>query len=634
MMRRVLVAWVLLLASLLAQAANFTTQRFDVDVQIRPDSTLDVTENISVTFSVPQRGLIRRIPFQVSKPDGAVVRRGEFSIVSVEQNAGKGFVQSQIATSFEGDFWNIRIGNPKITLRGAVTYRIRYQAKGYAIPRPAEGKLPPRVEFNWNAIGSQWPTSIGSAKVGISFPPGDPKGVLIRAVTGKKGERLALEGFEGGPYGGRSDLLSIDFAPRKPEAPGSLTIVAKKGLALNEGLSFVIGVPPNSVRVPAMANAITPEQSNLTPLKSPYPEQPMGEIPQSPWGFLIPLSAVPLAYLFYRTRPTPKMGPLVTRFEPPDGLGPGECGLLIDEKFQPRDVVAAMVSLAQKGAANIQVEGQRYETMAIHLIGKEHARGLTSLERELYDNLLPYAPEITPVTLRGAFAAAFARMETHATADMIQRGLLRPGGISCWGAGCVTFPILLMITFFSCLATGYSSLLGAMVAFAVGVWLFRRMSKLTPSGGVVKSQILGLREFIARANEDQLKAMTTREPNQALFEELLPYAVAFGLVKQWAGAFKGLDVHPPVWYAGSDVGDMLWATHLADSFNTFERSYSEAVSYDPPSPRTSSWSSSSDSGSDWSSGSSGFSSSDFGSGSSDSGSSVDSGGGGGGGDSW
>lgn len=629
-MRRTLVAWVLLLASVVVQAANFTTQRFDVDVQIRPDSTLDVTETIALTFTIPQRGLIRKIPFQVSKPDGTIVRRGEFSVVSVEQNVGRGFVQSQIATSFEGDFWNIRIGNPKVTLRGPVTYRIRYQAKGYAIPLPAEGKLPARVEFNWNAIGSQWPTAIGAAKVNISFPPSDPTAVLIRAVTGKHGQRLALEGFEGGPYGGRSDLLSIAFDPRTPDQPGKLTIVAQKGLALGEGLGFVIGVPPTTVRVPAMANAITPEQSNVTPLKSPYPEQPMGEIPQSPWGFLIPLAAIPLAYLFYRTRPRPSLGPLVTRFEPPDGLGPGECGLLIDEKFQPRDVVAAIVSLAQKGAAKIQVEGQNYENMAIHLLGKEKAKDLTPFEVEVYDNLLPYAPEISPLSLRGAFAAAFARLETHLTADMIQGGYLRPGGISCWGAGCVTFPILLGITFFSCLTTGYSSLLGALVAFVVEVWLFRRMSKLTPRGGVAKSQILGLREFIARANEVQLRAMTERQPNQALFEELLPYAVAFGMVKQWAGAFKGLNVHPPVWYAGSDIGDMMWAAHMADGFNTFERSYGEALAYSPPSVS----SSSSDSGSDWGSGSSGFSSSDFGSGSSDSGSSVDSGGGGGGGDSW
>jgi hypothetical protein len=130
-------------------------------------------------------------------------------------------------------------------------------------------------------------------------------------------------------------------------------------------------------------------------------------------------------------------------------------------------------------------------------------------------------------------------------------------------------------------------------------------------------------------------------PDQAMFEELLPYAVAFDAVQQWTQAFAGLDLQPPDWYSGYDgYGgmDYLWTSLLLNDLMSMNQDYGHAVS-EPPIPTSyGSGGGFSDGGSGcgdggFSGGDSSGSSWDSG-GSFDSGGSSDSGGGGGGGDSW
>ena len=38
-----------------------------------------------------------------------------------------------------------------------------------------------------------------------------------------------------------------------------------------------------------------------------------------------------------------------------------------------------------------------------------------------------------------------------------------------------------------------------------------------------------------------------------MFERFLPYAMAFGVEKKWAGAFKDIVREPPTWYVGNSA---------------------------------------------------------------------------------
>jgi uncharacterized membrane protein YgcG len=97
--------------------------------------------------------------------------------------------------------------------------------------------------------------------------------------------------------------------------------------------------------------------------------------------------------------------------------------------------------------------------------------------------------------------------------------------------------------------------------FAIG--LLARRRPLTTKGAELKEHLDGLREFIRVAEADRLQMLQSvsgaervstsdRTAIVKIYEKLLPYAVIFGLEKQWAQEIsKYYDTDPPDWYSGS-----------------------------------------------------------------------------------
>ncbi|GHF19238.1 DUF2207 domain-containing protein [Pseudolysinimonas yzui] len=96
--------------------------------------------------------------------------------------------------------------------------------------------------------------------------------------------------------------------------------------------------------------------------------------------------------------------------------------------------------------------------------------------------------------------------------------------------------------------------------FAAGILTRRR--PLTSKGAELKEHLDGLREFIRVAEADRLQMLQSVSGAERIstsdttaiikiYEKLLPYAVIFGLEKQWAEEIaKYYDTNPPDWYSG------------------------------------------------------------------------------------
>jgi uncharacterized membrane protein YgcG len=88
---------------------------------------------------------------------------------------------------------------------------------------------------------------------------------------------------------------------------------------------------------------------------------------------------------------------------------------------------------------------------------------------------------------------------------------------------------------------------------------------LTKEGALAVEHLEGLREYIRLAEADRLQMLqsvsgaertkTVDQPDIIkIYERLLPYAVIFGLEKEWAGELaKYYDTNPPDWYSGSNM---------------------------------------------------------------------------------
>jgi hypothetical protein len=82
-------------------------------------------------------------------------------------------------------------------------------------------------------------------------------------------------------------------------------------------------------------------------------------------------------------------------------------------------------------------------------------------------------------------------------------------------------------------------LVGVSVAIAGAVLFFASpaMSRRTATGHRLYQHALGFREYLVTAERDRLAFAES----QHLFHEYLPYAMAFGCVKQWTSRFEGLE---------------------------------------------------------------------------------------------
>src|SRR5690606_31484624 len=103
----------------------------------------------------------------------------------------------------------------------------------------------------------------------------------------------------------------------------------------------------------------------------------------------------------------------------------------------------------------------------------------------------------------------------------------------------------------------------------IGVWvligiitMLATHRPLTTAGAELREHLLGLREYIRLAEADRLQMLQSVSGAERvagpggdvikIYERLLPYAVLFGLERQWAAELgKYYDETPPDWYNGS-----------------------------------------------------------------------------------
>lgn len=627
----------LALVTTLSVGASFTTKSFDVTATIQTDRSVLVKERIQVNFFEAKRGIVRNIPFRTT--DGTMGRTVQIEFGKFTLNGS----DIPYRTSEEGGQYVLKIGDPDRTVFGPQVYEIRYRVRRSLKDQPAAGDLPARTEWFWNVIPLGWPTTIENSSVTVSYP--EPKGKKFgaRMLIGPKGSMAGLEQFFGSNPRGRTDLLTVQF-------PNSRTIEfkAKNKLPHGHGMTIVLFVPKGTLVGEDDADIIPMNNdSNETQQDSTGQWRPSvanmlsdAQAPGSPWGMALPaFPAIFAAWWASKRRPA-KQGPLVTRFDPPENIGPSETGVLMDGMFNPRDFVAGLISLAQKGAAVVHRDesGLTFELLVGKFDMPSHLKQpLTDFELKLWEALVPWGPSISPANLRYSFGPQYDALGRGAEAHLKSAGLYDRSRTSMGCLGGLTVVAIFALAFALVPLVGFWSCIGVPLGLILFLSAKSFASPLTDQGAKTKHHLRGLKEFINRANKDELRYMANREPDLALFETLLPYAIAFGLVKNWVGAFEGVQFGQPDWYV-SDMGhDVFMYTIFAHDISEMSRDWGSAAAAPDPSTFTS------DSGSGFSSGSSGFGDSgsggwdsggghDGGGGFDSGGSSGDGGGGGGGGD--
>src|ERR1041384_5341174 len=299
---------ILVLLSLSATALNaqrsYSIERFDAQIHVNRDASIDVTETITAQFNGSYNGLFRTIPIKYRNAQGLNWTLG-VSLQSARDDAGRNL---RTETSREGA--NIKF---KVWIPGAMnatrTMVLRYHAtNGLRF-------FDEHDELYWNVTGDEWEVPIRAATAEITLPAG---------ATGLRA--IAFNGIYGSTS--RDARVTIDGS--------TVSIVMPHALDYHEGVTAVVGWDKGIVTAPSLlARAWGTARSN--------------------WPLLLPIPVFLFAFAsWYRSGRDPRRRPIAVQYEPPNTMTPAEAGTLIDNSADMRDITATLVDLAVRGYLRIE----------------------------------------------------------------------------------------------------------------------------------------------------------------------------------------------------------------------------------------------------------------------------------------
>ncbi|CAN5661170.1 DUF2207 domain-containing protein [soil metagenome] len=491
------------------------------------DGSIRVTERLTVHFEGEWNGVYRTIPVEYLT-NQQLRYRLRLDVVSVTDDAG---TELRHDVANEGPNRKIRIWVP------GANNATRTVVLTYASPN-ALRFFDEHDELYWNVTGDAWDFPIQRTRAEVVLPDG---------VTGVRSASFA------GPAG------SSQPGTAAQQIGNALYFETDQPLGYRDGLTIVVGWNPGVVHRPTAT-------------------QKAGALVAANSILLLPLIAFfAMLGLWRRFGRDPDAGSIYVRYEPPPDMTPAEAGTLIDDRPDLRDITATLVDLAVRGYAEINeqqseqlfglIKTRDYE---IVLLQAERWPALKPHERALLQALSVHAhnDRVLLSELQNEFYKHLPAIRKHLNRTLIDGGHYRrhPNHVrAMW------IVIAIVTTFAVAMAGGalalryhispVASVIASALTFLVMAVFGLLMPRRTALGAQTHAWLRGFQEFLDRVEKDRLQRIDT---TAATFEKYLPYAMAFGVEKNWARAFQDMATTPPSWYHGAQNGPFRTSMFVAD----------------------------------------------------------------------
>jgi hypothetical protein len=507
--------------SLSAQGKSYYIRSFDARIEVNKDASIDVTETITARFVGSWNGLYRTIPIKYRTAQGLNWTLG-LSLKGIEDAATGQRLRTE--TSREGHYLKYKVWIPgasnadrTIVLRYHATNGLRF--------------FDEHDELYWNVTGDEWQVPIQAATAEIALPPGTSG---IRAI--------AFNGVYGSAA--RDASVAVD---------GNVVRVAMPhALEYHEGLTVVVGWDKGVVAEPGIVSRT-------------------GEVLRSNWPLLIPVAVFGLALLTWRRRGRdPRRRPIAVQYEPPKGMTPAEAGTLLDNSADMRDVTATMVDLAVRGQLRIEEQetpkllglfggGTEYSLHRLKPVAAGYSDGMAPHEAKVFTGIFVGHDEVVPLSeLKNEFYKNLPGIRDAIFDALTGNGFYRsrPDKVrQNWIGAAVGVGLVVGVggTYLSKLTslTPVPFVAAGALSAIILILFAQIMPARTEAGARALEHVLGFEEFLRRVESENLKRIIIGHPE--LFDKYLPFAMAFGVEKQFARAFAGIYTEPPRWYVGPGV---------------------------------------------------------------------------------
>ena len=573
---------------------DYVIDKYDINIIVNENNTLDITETITTYFNVPKHGIFRTIPLKntITRLDGTTSTNcTQVTNISVDK---------EYKTLRKNGNYKLQIESPSNTLTGEQTYVIKYT---YNL---GKDHVKDYDELYYNIIVNEWDTVIGNVTFTITMP--------------KEFDSSKL-GFSAGKEGS-TDNSKVKYNVSENKITGSYNDILKAGEALTircellEGYFVGAGLSINIIDYIM---------------------------------FLIPIAFLGIAILLWHKFGRDNQVIETVEFYPPEGFNSLEVGFLYKGKAERKDVVSLLIYLANQGYIKIaeteektlfskskgfkitklkEYDGNNINEQILldELFSKNTSYQNTSIsslfnkndEQETTDNI----NEVTSIDLYNKFHKAMEKILlninseenknklfekkllgknifiilmiiatyclitiptvlTYGVADLLIVALLYPGIgftiilITIYISSRVTDPsistkLLVLacggifggipwsVTVLPALLQDLTYLIGYIIGIVCIIGMIiclKSLKKRTPYGNEILGKLKGFKNFLETTEKEKLEAMVMQDPTY--FYNILPYAYVLGVSNKWIKKFESISLQVPSWYDSPNYFDMV-----------------------------------------------------------------------------
>lgn len=552
--------------------------KYDINVTVEQCGELSIVESIYYDFErVQKHGIFRDIPFTI-KIDGRIIDLGLYDFSVQMDDSYVQWEQSTINSSNAGEVIRLKIGHPSRYISGKHLYRIYYRVKKGVLPAAQNEN---NDAIRWNIIGTGWQVPIHNITSTFKLPPSlSQQSVAISTFTGSYGSKdskatsswknaqalevkvASLRAYEGAtvelayPFGVLDQNGQENIKPTFMDwffANWHWAALAGFLLYFREMFKRYTGfVDRRSVAVQYEApKDLSLLQSGLLLDKFADDEDFSAAI-------------LELAHLGYITikQERKNSDPLLIRTEKvAEGLTMDQNYLLNHTLFSSGKsfiLKGGSESRAKRLMQNFSHINENLYTWSVsdgymaenpkrirkNFLTKSILWLLPVIALVAYSLYIKYGLEVLFVLI---FPIVFGAVGITIMVTQSQRRE-KLFGLFFAGAG--------MMPLFAIMQDGLSfkSILmgpvGVLIVIVMAMMMvYKKIGKFTQKGAYASTKLLGLKEFISRVKEDEIKRRLDMDP--LYLEKILPYAVLFNETEHWLSFYDILDVKNPHWYSGN-----------------------------------------------------------------------------------
>lgn len=523
---------------------------FDSQITINSDTSMEITETIEFVTTIEKHGIFRYVPNQLK--EGWLLRGTPLTVESVTDETGQ---KHQYEKSWESGNVVLKIGDPDRTFTGKKIYIIKYHVNNGL--KEFEGE----PELLWDITGSGWDFPIYQATTTITAPGDITKTACFTGALGSveqdcvvtvEGNTLTARTTRNQVGNGSDFTVALRLDPQTTFNPSIEQVQKSRRIRDN----WQLAAPLIPILILGWrwwrkgrdyifyTESVVPGEENYKPFR------------------LMPIG--------FRRRTQMVL-------QPPTDITPAQASLVMNERVTNRDVIAEIIDLARHKVIEIKPVANSKKNFEFTLL-KPTAK-LPAHQQVLVDKMFGGKTTVKLTSLKGKFTTTLETVKGMVQKSAVEKGWFKrtPNTSRVWEFiiwavlnGGLGFLVLMYVS----ITYNWMLVLAFIVQAVVGFFFAYQAPQKTASGSSVMTQMRGL--------EKTIRYGTWREKikEKHLFvDEVLPFAVAFGVVNQLAKDMKELGIPEPEYVHGLVTNQRSWAGALT----SFESASSSSLSYSPSS---------------------------------------------------